>query len=74
MSWLGVLGRAAWDVVGHPTEANPGEDKWVADHIHQAEQQQPQHQHQEQQHHEQVHHESVSHEQSHSDSGATGGW
>jgi hypothetical protein len=75
MSWLGILGRAAWDVVGHPTEANPGEDKWLADHVQQAEQQQ--HQHQEPQHHHQDnvshHHDSVGHDMGHSH-GDTGGW
>lgn len=39
MSWLGVLGRAAWYAV-QPTEANKGEDQWVEQQHQQWEQQQ----------------------------------
>ena len=71
MSWLGILGRATWDVVGHPTEANPGEDKWVAEHLyHQQQQQEQQHT----QHVDHVHHDNVGHDPGQVDSGTTGGW
>lgn len=84
MSWLGVFGRAAWDLAVHAKDAgDPNEDRWIAerhqqwDHDHPREHQLNMQYQQEQQNHHQDqtahHHDNSGHDIGHGHD-AGGGW